>query len=224
MNLIIFDIDGTLTHTNEINSICFAQAISEHIGINDLNTNWHEYKYSTDSGLLWEIYQKYFNNSPTSEDIASIQNRFINLLNDKFQKNHPCIPIRGAREIIEKIHLEKNYGLAIATGGWFMTATLQLDLAKINHSEVPKAYSDEQHFERTDIILHAIEQSERYYEKNFIDITYIGDRNWDYIAAQKLGINFIGIGKELTQLGYEKTLNDLSNEEKFFKYLNSARK
>lgn len=123
-------------------------------------------------------------------------------------------PNSRAREIIEMIRIEKNHGIAIATGGWSASATLKLDSVKINHSEIPKAFSDN-HFERTDIILHAIEQSKRHYQKKFIDVVYVGDRQWDYIAAQQLGINFIGIGEELSKHGCDKTLIDLSNQGKF---------
>ncbi|KTD62162.1 HAD family hydrolase [Legionella spiritensis] len=219
MKLIIFDIDGTLTYTNEVDSVCFAQAISEHLGINNLNTNWHEYKYSTDSGILSEIYQKHINDAPSQSDITIIQNRFIYLLNNEFKKNHPCSPIKGAKELIDIIRTEKSYALAIATGGWSVSAQLKLDSAKINHSNIPKSYSDK-HFERTDIILHAIEQSKSKHQENFSSITYVGDRQWDYIAAQQLGLNFIGVGKEFCNQRYDKKVIDLSDKKKFFGFIN----
>lgn len=70
--------------------------------------------------------------------------------------------------------------------------------------------------------MHAIEQSKNYYQEDFLDVVYVGDRHWDYIAAQQLGINFIGIGKELSKHAYDKTLADLSNQGKFFKFIDAA--
>lgn len=37
MNLIIFDIDGTLTQTNEVDSKCFARAIKDILQIKHIN-------------------------------------------------------------------------------------------------------------------------------------------------------------------------------------------
>ena len=166
MQLIIFDIDGTLTHTNEIDSVCFTQAISEQLNIHDLNANWHEYKYSTDSGLLSEIYDTHLNRAPTEEEIKIIQNRFVELLTFEFHNHKKGISIAGAADIIRQIQTSSKYRAAIATGGWSMSANLKLDHATIPHQDLPKAYSD-QFFNRTDIILHAIEKAKPIYQVDF---------------------------------------------------------
>jgi beta-phosphoglucomutase-like phosphatase (HAD superfamily) len=45
MNLLVFDIDGTLTATNEVDTRCFARAFHEAFGI-ALDTSWHIYPLS----------------------------------------------------------------------------------------------------------------------------------------------------------------------------------
>lgn len=217
--LIIFDIDGTLTHTNDVDSVCFSQVITKYLNITNLNTNWHEYKYSTDSGILLEIFQKYANTEPTEVDINYIQEHFIELLKTEFNNHNPCNAIKGANEIINSIQANDKYKIAIATGGWSVSAKLKLDSAKINHAEIPKSYSDS-FFERTDIILDAVQQSKNKYTYDFVDITYIGDRLWDYSASQKLGINFVGIGEELREHGHIKSVLDFEEQDKFFELVN----
>lgn len=69
MNLIVFDIDGTLTQTNNVDSLCFTKAIKDTLQITELNTDWASYQYSTDSGLLTEIYENFLQRPPSIEEI-----------------------------------------------------------------------------------------------------------------------------------------------------------
>ena len=101
MNLIVFDIDGTLTQTNEIDSRCFAQAIKDVLGISTLNTDWSSYRYSTDSGLMKEIYENLFQRKPQNNEIDEIRNCFLNYLKQEWQSNNSLIsPIPGVLDYL----------------------------------------------------------------------------------------------------------------------------
>ena len=133
MNLIIFDIDGTLTQT-EMDTKCFAQAIEDVLQIKNLNTDWSSYRYSTEAGILKEIYES-FAKIPTEEEINSIQKLFLTYLNDTLSKNSSLItPVPGANTIFHKIIALKNWSIGIATGGWKISALFKLDSANIPHS------------------------------------------------------------------------------------------
>ena len=43
--LIVFDIDGTLTNTNHVDSVFFEKAILDILPISSIDTEWHNYKY-----------------------------------------------------------------------------------------------------------------------------------------------------------------------------------
>lgn len=51
--LIIFDIDGTLTNTNESDALCFEMAIKDRLNLAFIDTNWHNYKYSTEKQVKY---------------------------------------------------------------------------------------------------------------------------------------------------------------------------
>ncbi|QBR82886.1 HAD family hydrolase [Legionella israelensis] len=196
--LLIFDIDGTLTATNEVDAKCFAKAICDYLKIDNLNTQWHQYKYSTDSGMLSEVFQNHCKREPFPEEITAIRNLFLELLISEFRAGNACTPIDGAVDILKLIEESEEYKAAIATGGWSRTANLKLNQANIPHQDLPKAYSDE-HLNRTDIILQAAKKAQDSYQSDFEQMIYIGDRNWDYRASQQLGICFIGIGDYFRQ-------------------------
>ena len=51
MKLVVFDIDGTLTQTNEVDSRCFEEALRIVLGIEEFDTCWENYQFVTDSGV-----------------------------------------------------------------------------------------------------------------------------------------------------------------------------
>jgi beta-phosphoglucomutase-like phosphatase (HAD superfamily) len=79
MNLLIFDVDGTLTATNEVDTRCFARAFLETFGI-ALNTSWHIYPYRTDSGIICHSFSQHFRRAPTAAELDLFRERFLILL------------------------------------------------------------------------------------------------------------------------------------------------
>ena len=53
MNIAVFDIDGTLTQTHNRYDEYYAQAVEEILGVS-VSRSWNEYRYSTDSGIMYE--------------------------------------------------------------------------------------------------------------------------------------------------------------------------
>ncbi len=200
MNLIIFDIDGTLTQTNDVDSICFAKAIKDMLQINDLNTDWASYQYSTDSGLLNEIYTHFLQRLPSSEEIDLIKTRFVDYLKQAWQEDKACYaPVPGAISLFEQILALSHWHAALATGGWKESALFKLSSAEIPHQSLPKAYADD-HVERTEIIKVAIKQARSLHQvEKYQRIIYVGDKAWDERAANLLQIEFIGVGQEFNQ-------------------------
>jgi len=198
--LIVFDIDGTLTNTNHVDSVLFEKAILDILPISSIDTEWHNYKYSTDAGILTEIIQSKLARNPTPEEIESIKSRFISYLENTFTENQShCVPIEGAQVIFEKIS-RLGWDIGIATGAWERSALLKLKHANIPYQTIPIAHSDD-HIERENIISMAISRAEAFYIKlSYSKLIYVGDRLWDKVAANNLKIDFIGVGDALKKV------------------------
>ncbi|MEE9451466.1 MAG: HAD family hydrolase [Gammaproteobacteria bacterium] len=201
MNLIIFDIDGTLTQTNAIDSKIFTEVIEKELSIEDLDDNWPDYQYSTDNGILAEIFIKYQQRSPTTQELLRIENQFVAALEKEFNANaSTCLPIAGAENIFDHIRSQDNWHVALATGGWQRSALLKLNCAHIIHHDVPKAFTEDG-IERHVIIQAAIARAQSHYQVSQYDKhVYVSDRLWDKRAAESLGFAFIGVGEELVAL------------------------
>lgn len=220
MNLIIFDIDGTLTQTSEVDAKCFAQAIKDALGVADINTNWSSYRYSTDSGLIKEIYEEFLQRKPSHGETNAIRDCFVNNLKHEWLKDKALYnPVLGAETIFQQISQLANWHLAIATGGWKQSALFKLDSANIAHAEIPKAYADD-HVERIEIINTAIKHAQtRNGINQYQQIIYVGDRLWDKRAAEQLNIGFIGVGSEFSCNNQIFRITDYKNESILLDYL-----
>ncbi len=225
MNLAIFDIDGTLIQTNRVDILCFPEALKQEFGMSSINTDWSKYTYSTDSGILYQLFQENLRKTISPEDISKFLNRFTHLLEKSYYQNPDYfLEVPGARVALQQLKKNKNWGIAIASGGWEVSARLKLKLAQIDIEDIPTAFADDS-FEREDIISFAINRAKKVYQlKEFDKVIYIGDAIWDFRAASKLGIPFLGIASNhhqsaLKQEGVSCILSDFSDFNKFLKIL-----
>ncbi len=72
MHLVMFDIDGTLTATGDVDGRCYAQAVAEALGIDGFDPVWGNYKYVTDSGIASEIIENQFGRMALSSELDLI--------------------------------------------------------------------------------------------------------------------------------------------------------
>lgn len=187
----MFDIDGTLTESNDVDSTCFASAVRDVTGIS-INTNWSMYRHVTDSGILNEFIEA--NGLENKEKIKNdIKSCFLKYLETAIAVQ-PIREIPGASGFISELSQYENVVISLATGGWLESALLKLKSAEIAVGNIPIASSND-HFARTEImkIARNIASGEE-----TIQCTYFGDGAWDKKACELLGFNFIAVGGKVT--------------------------
>jgi len=196
MKYIIFDIDGTLTNTTEIDDLCFTQAIAATFNFSDFNTNYGHYENTTDSGILNQLSLERRNRPCTVTEIENFIDCFCTLLEAAYEKQADHFSeIPKAGKIISTLSRNEDLRIGLATGGWKQSALFKLQCAGINIEECSAASFAQDAFARRDIISHTINKMNKRHNESpeLSDIIYVGDGNWDYQATQQLGIKFIGI-------------------------------
>ncbi|NKB46606.1 MAG: HAD hydrolase-like protein [Legionellales bacterium] len=193
--LCVFDVDGTLATTNGADSQIFTTIVKQALDIDAINSNWANYRYSTDSGIIQELFAKYRQRQPSVDELQTIRMRYITALQQTLTQNQQmCQAIAGAQTIFHRIRQLGDWDIALATGAWHESAHLKLSAAQIPHQSLPKAYADD-HWQRSVIIQTAIERAQKQYQRaSYQRIVYVGDQPWDQQAAQALAIEFVGIG------------------------------
>lgn len=226
MNLAIFDVDGTLTKTDEVDDICIVKALFESHKITDIDTDWTNYKYVTDSGIALEILTEKLDREPNKRDYDDFKNCFVKNLSDYAGKDKSLFAeISDAGLMLKKLSLEKDWAITLATGCYHESAELKLKQANINIEDYPNATADDG-LSREEILQTAIRRSLKYYRQNeFKKIVSIGDGVWDVRTAKNLGLNFIGIGNDesggkLRKEGAEFIIENFTDYKNFIELLN----
>jgi phosphoglycolate phosphatase-like HAD superfamily hydrolase len=183
MNIALFDIDGTLTASNEIDSVCFADAFRDVFQL-EIDTNWDGYEHTTDRGIATEALLRARGRQPSEHELSLHRTRFVQLL-DARMTDLPEIP--GASAFLAQL-LDLNWRIALCTGAWDDSARLKLLRAGLP-TDLPLASCDD------DISREAILRRGIVLVGGTEDdiIVCFGDAAWDVRAAASLQLPFIGI-------------------------------
>lgn len=194
MNAILFDIDGTLLQSADVDDRLYRQSVSAVLGPVDFRPSLADYEYVTDAGILAQLLDDN-GLSDIPDPTHEIQARFVASLKRHISKCGPFTEVPGARDFVATLLGSENHRVAIATGGWRVSALLKLDSAGFDAAAIPIATSDE-HVDRSRIMQSALAKL----GKGFETITYYGDGTWDRDACASLGWSFVPVGRTLNGL------------------------
>jgi phosphoglycolate phosphatase-like HAD superfamily hydrolase len=216
MTLVVFDIDGTLTNTKVIDDLCFIDSIRVCWNCDLRNVDWSTYIDVTDSGLARDIFKSQFNREISSSEMQKLKNVFSSKIIAASDADPESFSeVKGATDFIRELE-KQDIHVAIATGGWKVTAEHKLKQLNLELTRFPYATSDD-HYLRKEILIRSIENAKRTHKADFDKIVYIGDGTWDYTAACELSIDFIGIdyhrSGKLARSGATAVFPDFSDKE-----------
>ena len=190
MIAVVFDVDGTLVLSDEMDARLYVTAVRSVLGEVRLRDSWERYENVTDSAILEDICTDN-QIALTAQIIRGIKARFVADIGRHIQDSGPFQEFPGARDFVLSLIHSHQCRVAYATGGWGESARLKLASAGLPLN-VPLASSDD-FSNRSAIMTHALSQIGR----DFAKISYYGDGPWDREAAISMGWEFVPVGKEL---------------------------
>lgn len=198
MDLIVFDIDGTLIHSHTKEVDCFATAVEEVLGIPHIERDLHTYRHISDAGILQECVYKAFARHPTHVECQAVEKRYFDLFKACL-KDEPIRPIAGAASLISILTELPHIGLAVATGSHYGAAQFKLAQVAPALCQVPMGTSTDSEI-RCTIMETALQKAKAAYQRDeFNRIVYVGDGPWDINAVKTLQWGFIGIASNYTK-------------------------
>jgi len=227
LKLALFDIDGTLTRTNGVDSRAFNAAFVEVLGIDDLDGTWTSYGHRTDSGIADGICRRHLGRPGTDREMVAVKSRFVELLLEEVDRDAAQFePVTGARSFLESL-TASGWGVALATGGWEASARLKLETAGFELG-LPLAHADDA-MPRHDIVALAIQRAKQEHGVEAFDkVVSLGDGTWDLEVARDLDLAFVGVtaesdARKLEAAGASHTLIDYSLQASAVAALDGAR-
>jgi phosphoglycolate phosphatase-like HAD superfamily hydrolase len=190
--LILFDIDGTLTQSQAIDSAIYLRTLEDVFGFRDIGADWSQYKNATDSGILDEVFERRVGRAPTASEVSGFRSHFVDAI-VAAEKRAPFREVNGAARFLSYIRALPCHHVGLATGGWSDSARCKMRSAGMSYDAFPAASADDGKA-RFVIMQAAIDRAiTRVGSIHRDGIVYIGDGIWDARACRQLGVPFIGI-------------------------------
>ena len=228
MRLAIFDIDGTLTETNSVDSSCFVQAMADAHSVVGMSTNWGAYEHTTDSFITGEILRERFGRPPDDEELSRFQTCFVRLLEEQRAKDGSLFAeIGGAAAALERLGREPGWAVAVASGCWRVSGLMKLRAAGLELGGAPAAFAEDG-LSREEILLAAVARAREVYGvESFERVVSMGDGLWDVRAARNLGFAFVGLArgaraKRLRRAGASHVVEDFKDYGRLMRCLTEA--
>ncbi len=198
MPLIVFDIDGTLTHTTGIDDSSFVKALNEVLGVPHFEPDWTQYPHATDSGLVLEVPRRLIGREPSEAEIARVKASFLAMIKGFADTPGVINQVPGAAKVIAELK-SRGHTVAMATGAWKESARLKLTAAGMGYviegeTKLPAAFADEA-IDRRDIATLAMKRAGLHFPASGAPtgVIYVGDGVWDAKTSRAMGIGFVGV-------------------------------
>jgi phosphoglycolate phosphatase-like HAD superfamily hydrolase len=201
MNLVMLDIDGTLTQSYEYDREIFGLAIAQVLGCQPIDADLNGYVDKTSIGVTMEAIQRITGRSPKEKEIEAVKCIVLRRLERMYQESPGIFcEVPGAGHFMERLRSFDGTGIAIATGCWLREALFKLQTSGLTVKGIPLATSDDDR-NRMNIMRIAFEKALDFYAcPRFEHVVYLGDGPWDLQASHSLDYGFIGIGLRVQAL------------------------
>jgi phosphoglycolate phosphatase-like HAD superfamily hydrolase len=193
LRLAVFDLDGTLATTNDVDSDCFVEAVQAEFGFAPAS-DWSAYEHCTDEGIAVEALTGHLGQPPSALQLKRLKHRFVDLLASAAAANpHLFAPVAGAPELLRHL-ADSGWLLCIATGAWRASAEVKLKAAGLPES-IPLFCSDGMPG-REAILSAAMAHGRAIARASVSRVVAVGDGVWDVAAATSLALPFLGVGRD----------------------------
>lgn len=217
----VFDLDGTLLRSSELDDACYTDALKSVYG--DIFPDHIDYGAEpefTDEALARSVPGR-FGAEVTDQTLRAHHDAFIAGLECESRRSpERCVPIAGAAELLPAL-LDAGWSLGIATGSWRRSAEIKLTTAGLPVSNVTVVTSSD-HARRVGMIRKAI----ACLGEN--EAVYIGDGPWDGKAAAEVGAGFVGVtagggnARALSGAGAHAVIEDFQDTARVIETLTAA--
>jgi phosphoglycolate phosphatase len=219
MKLLIFDIDGTITHLDGSTYRAFARAFRDSFDT-DLITEGLKLHGRTDPVIFKECFNRAGLTGDWQAAYGIFKKAYIRYLPETISTNPKARLHPGIQDLLNALKDRKDqYALALGTGNGEAGARAKIGYFNLNPYFPVGGFGDE-HEERFLIMEDAVHESEKYYNCRFDhdNIWVIGDTAYDVEGGKAIGVRTLAVATggaytydELLKTGADLVFRDLSD-------------
>jgi phosphoglycolate phosphatase-like HAD superfamily hydrolase len=188
--LVLFDVDGTLCDTFDVDDRVFCEVASNCLGVRVAPSSWRGAPQITDTGIVDWLWRKHCQRPPSATEVQTFASRFAAGLVEEFSRSPAQFrQVPGAAELVAHL-AEIGWRFAFATGGWARAARFKLEAAQLPLSALLASSDDSS--DRLTIFSLARARASLESEA----VVLLGDGAWDVRVAQTFGWSFVGVGRD----------------------------
>ena len=226
MELILFDVDGTLIKGSRVHYESFLFAMNKVFGINDdkLGTP----PGSTDKFDILEIGKRNgVEKSEIENNLKKIYNFMIKYFEENVNSDEKLMLNLGVKELLEKLNKEKNYIVGLLTGNIEQIAWLKMKKLGIYHYFKLGAFGGVTHI-RSELVPIAIRKAKEKFKTKIRkeDVFIVGDTPNDIKCGKDNGVRTTAVctgqytREELEKYQPDYIFDDLTNTDEFLETIN----
>lgn len=213
MKLAIFDIDGTLTDSAEVDDKCMEATFAHFLGAK-VACDWETVTHVTDPVIVNETVERITGRPCTQSMYEEMKRHFLMLLQSEADNN----PLQFSRvphclEFIEALQKEGIH-IGLGTGSWKASAEIKLTTGAIPFEGFYFGHADLAS-SRAAIAANVLAQAAAKLGSVPDQVCYFGDGAWDFKTMKQLDWPFIGVDVKkngtLSKLGAKHVIEDYSS-------------
>ncbi len=193
MNIVLFDIDGTLTRSGGAGRKIFDRVFTRIYQIKDAAEGL-EFAGKTDPVIIQEIFQKHFDRSPTQSEMIRAKRSYLKMMEDDVRTFRPYQPIEGITELLKYLSGHEHILLGLATGNFRESAFLKLQSAGLRKFFSFGGFGSDSP-NRTELTRLGIERGKKLipFHQKFEKAFVVGDTLHDVKAGKESGAKTIAM-------------------------------
>jgi phosphoglycolate phosphatase-like HAD superfamily hydrolase len=219
MELIIFDVDGTLVYSEKRDSRAFAATYEQVYDKPFPSIDWRQFPHVTDNIIFGTVIKQHFQRVPTAEETTAFQSVYMDALR-LARKQQPADyqEVPGARQAVQQLQ-QADCLIGVGTGGWKTPAHIKLSHVGITVEDRLFSGGDGKP-NREAILEEAIAAAETLNGGPLSRVVYLGDAEWDVRTTRNMQIDFVGVRRSgdldtLHALGAETVIQDYTCYDTF---------
>lgn len=193
MNLILFDVSGTLVHSNAFENKVLWKTLTQVLSI-PMKSVCEFRPEETETAFVKKVWNFVRGGEPTREEWDEIYAVYQRILTETYLlESDRFKAVLGAPELLRHLQTSKSWGFAIATTSWHDLAHMSLRGSGF-YTRRFHVVTGEGVLTKVDLVNKAIESSKRWYGvSDFEKVTYVGDGSVDTKACRELNLPYLDV-------------------------------